>query len=97
MKWDEIVWTKHDILPSKCARISCGRYTISLIEEINCLGVYELAVFHQGNLCQIAGIHPMTDDWGDDVLRFQTAEQCVAHITKIHLITGKEPENANAS
>lgn len=96
MKWSEIHWTRHDILPSRTARISCGVYEISIIEEIGEPGLYELAVLHKGDLCQLPGIHAMTDDWGDDVLRYQTREECIAVVRKMEYITGKEPENANS-
>ena len=33
MRWSEIEWTKHDLMPSHQARVKVGEYTLSIITE----------------------------------------------------------------
>ena len=95
MKWSDLVWQKHPFSSVLHARLSFGdEYELSVVQEINEKGLYEVAIFLDGNFVQLPGIHPESDDdLLDSVLRFQTREEVVGIVRKLESITGESPLN----
>jgi hypothetical protein len=96
MRWSEITWTKHDLMPSHQARVQVGEYTLSIITEVTDSSLYECAIFCDGTFTQVAGIHPNEEEWSDDVLRFLTKPEVVSIVRKLEAVTGAQPENAES-
>ena len=94
MKWSDLMWQKHPFSSAQHARLSFdGEYELSIVQELNEPGLYEVAIFLDGNFVQLPGIHPESDELLDDVLRFQTREEVVGIVRKLESITGESPQN----
>lgn len=94
MKWSDIMWEDHPFSSAKHSRLSFGdEYELSIVQELNEPGLYELAILQHGEFIQLPGIHPEGDELLDDVLRFQTQEEVVGIVRKLESITGKSPLN----
>ena len=95
MKWSDLVWQKHPLSSALHSRLAFDDdYELSIVTELNEKGLYEVAIFHDGEFVQLPGIHPEgDDDLLDDVLRFQTREEVVGIVRKLESITGKSPSN----
>ena len=95
MKWSDLMWQKHPFSSALHARLSFGdEYELSIVQEVNEKGLYEVAIFLDGNFVQLPGIHPDGgDEYLDDVLRYQTREEVVGIVRKLESITGKSPLN----
>ena len=94
MKWSDLIWQKHMSGSLLFARLSFGDdYELSILQEVNEPGLYEVAIFLNGYFVQLPGIHPESDELLDDVLRFQTREEVVGIVRKLESITGKSPLN----
>ena len=96
MRWSEIEWTKHDLMPSHQARVKVGEYTLSIITEVTDSSLYECAVFIDGVFVQVPGIHPDQEEWSDDVLRFLTKPEVVGIARELEALTGARPQNAES-
>ena len=64
-------------------------YKLSIVEEQNVKGKFELAVFYKEHMVEMPGI----TDKGDSVTRFRTPEDVQCIMKKMYSITGKIPEN----
>ena len=94
MKWSDLTWQKHSFSSAQHSRLSFGdEYELSIVQELNEPGLYELAIFQHGEFKQLPGIHPEGDEPLDDVLRFQTQEEVVGIVRKLESITGESPKN----
>ena len=94
MKWSDLIWQKRVSGSILFARLSFGdTYELSIVQELNEAGLYEVAIFQDGNFIQLPGIHPESDELLDDVLRFQTREEVVGIVRKLESITGESPQN----
>ena len=94
MKWSDLMWQKHPFSSVLHARLSFDeKYELSIVQEINEPGLYEVAIFLDGDFVQLPGIHAESDDYLDDVLRYQTREEVVGIVRKLESITGKSPLN----
>lgn len=94
MKWSDIMWEKHQFTSAQHSRLSFGdEYALSIVQELNEPGLFEIAIFKDDEFIQLPGIHPEGDELLDDVLRFQTQEEVVGIIRKLESITGKSPLN----
>ena len=94
MKWSDLIWQKRVSGSILFARLSFGdTYELSIVQELNEAGLYEVAIFQDGNFIQLPGIHPESDELLDDVLRFQTREEVVDIVRKLESITGESPQN----
>ena len=94
MKWSDLIWQKSVSGSLLFARLSFGDdYELSIVQEVNERGLYEVAIFLDGYFVQLPGIHPESDELLDDVLRFQTREEVVGIVRKLESITGKSPLN----
>lgn len=94
MKWSDLIWQKRVSGSILFARLSFGdEYELSIVQEVNEKGLYEVAIFSDGNFVQLPGIHPESDDLLDDVLRYQTREEVVDIVRKLESITGESPQN----
>lgn len=98
MRWSDINWQKHGIIEGRQhAHLVFGFFTLSIITEDE-EALYECAVLNEaGNLVNLPGINQYTDDWTDDVLRYQTKEEVIGCIRKLQSITGKEPQNGKSN
>jgi len=65
-------------------------YKLSIVEEQNVKGKFELAVFYKEHMVEMPGI----TDKGDSVTRFRTPEDVQCIMKKMFSITGKMPENS---
>lgn len=64
-------------------------YKLSIVDEINHEGRFELAVFYKENMISLPGI----SDPGDTVTRMKTASDIQLIMKKMYSITGEVPEN----
>ena len=65
-------------------------YKLSIVDEQNVKGKFELAVFYKDTMVEMPGI----TDKGDSVTRFRTAQDVQCIMKKMFTITGKMPENS---
>ena len=64
-------------------------YKLSIVDEVNHVDKFELAVFYKGNMVEMPGI----TNPGDTVTRFRTASDVQMIMKKMYTITREVPEN----
>jgi hypothetical protein len=65
-------------------------YKLSIVDEQNIKGKFELAVFYKDSMVEMPGI----TDPDDTVTRFRTPKDVQCIMKKMFSITGKMPENS---
>ena len=93
MTFEDIVFNKTDMPKGIQALLKFGdKYDLSIIKNEssygNDMGLYEIAVFHNGDLHEMPGI----TEAGDSVKGYLTEENVMGIIKKMHLATGADPE-----
>jgi hypothetical protein len=93
MRWSDINWQTHGIMEGRQhAHLVFGAFTLSIITEDE-EDLYECAILNEtGNLMNLPGINEPTEEWDDDVLRWQTKEEVIGVIRKLESITGQPPK-----
>ena len=91
MKFEDLEM-KETVMPNgKQAVLEFGSYELSIVKNDvsygNKQGLYEIAVFHNGEQKEMPGI---TQE-GDTVKGFLTEEDVSAIIKKMHLVSGADP------
>lgn len=92
MKFKDIKFKETNLPKGVQALMKFGdKYELSIIQNEssygNAKGLYEIAVFHNGDLHELPGI---TEE-GDSVKGFLTEENVVGIIKKMHLVSGADP------
>ena len=92
MKFKDIKFKETNLPKGVQALMKFGdKYELSIIQNEssygNAKGLYEIAVFHNGDLYELPGI---TEE-GDSVKGFLTEENVVGIIKKMHLVSGADP------
>ena len=92
MKFKDIKFKETNLPKGIQALMKFGdKYELSIIQNEssygNVKGLYEIAVFHNGDLHELPGI---TEE-GDSVKGFLTEENVVGIIKKMHLVSGADP------
>ena len=64
-------------------------YKLSIVDEVNHVDRFELAVFYKEHMVSMPGIA----DPGDTVTRFRTANDVQMIMKKMYTITGEVPKN----
>jgi len=98
MRWSDIRWQTHGVMQGRQhAHLSFGMYTLSIVTEAEA-DLFECAILNEaGNFITLPGINEPTDDWDDEVLRWQTREEVIGIVRKLESITGKEPQNGRSN
>ena len=92
MKFKDIKFKETNLPKGIQALMKFGdKYELSIIQNEssygNAKGLYEIAVFHNGDLHELPGI---TEE-GDNVKGFLTEENVMGIIKKMHLVSGADP------
>lgn len=92
MKFKDIKFKETNLPKGVQALMKFGdKYELSIIKNRssygNGMGLYEIAVFHNGDLHEMPGI---TEE-GDSVKGFLSEENVVGIIKKMHLVSGADP------
>jgi hypothetical protein len=92
MKFKDIKFKETNLPKGIQALMKFGdKYELSIIQNEssygNAKGLYEIAVFHNGDLHELPGI---TEE-GDSVKGFLSEENVLGIIKKMHLVSGADP------